>query len=227
MPGSLRAKRNVPDDSKKTILFDFDGTIADTVDAGVEIFNGLARKYGFSEITDENAQELRAKGPRAAMKALEVPMRRVPTVLRSLRSGIRSALPSVEAIEGMRTTLLDLREKGYQLGIVTSNSTENVRQFLKDHQMEFFDYIQAGTGIFNKASKIKKVMKREELKCEETIFVGDEIRDIEAAKKNNMTAIAVTWGLNSREGLESAEPDFIVESTRELVELFQSTANKN
>jgi len=204
----------------QTILFDFDGTIADTVEVGVEVFNNLARKYGFGEITPENAEALRTKGPRAAMKALAVPMLRVPTILRSLRAGIRGALPAIAAIEGMRSALIELREKGYRLGIVTSNSAENVRKFLENNQMEFFDYIQAGTGLFNKAKKMKRMMRREGLKREETIFVGDEIRDIEAARKNDMASVAVTWGLNSRAGLESAEPDFIVESARELVELF-------
>jgi phosphoglycolate phosphatase len=207
-------------EAHKTILFDFDGTIADTVEVGVSVFNGLARQYGFGQITPENAEALRSKGPRAAMKALSVPMLRVPTVLRSLRAGIRGALPSIAAIDGMRTALLELRAKGYRLGIVTSNSADNVRKFLENNQMEFFDYIQAGAGLFNKAKKVKRVMAREGLKNDETVFVGDEIRDIEAARKNEVASVAVTWGLNSRAGLESASPDFIVESARELVELF-------
>lgn len=204
----------------KTILFDFDGTIADTVETGVEVFNDLARRYGFYQITASNAEMLRAKGPRAVMRTLEIPVLKAPVVLRSLRKGIRLALPDVEVVEGVRAAILSLREKGYRLGIVTSNSADNVRQFLKNNQMEWFDYIQAGTGIFNKASKIRKLVARESLKCDETVFVGDEIRDIEAAKKNKMKVVAVTWGLNSREGLEIARPDFIIESAGELAALF-------
>jgi len=218
LPPERKTVRKSPD--IKTILFDFDGTIADTIEAGVTAFNGLAARYGFLEITPENADELRAKSPRAAMKALSIPMLRVPLVLRTLRKGVREALPTLQAIEGMRAALIALRNKGYQLGIVTSNSAENVAAFLKNNQMEIFDYIQAGTGLFNKGKKLKKMMAREGLKKDETIFVGDEIRDVEAAKKNDLAAVAVTWGLNSREGLEAARPNFIIENTRELVELF-------
>ncbi len=204
---------------KKTILFDFDGTIADSVSAGVSAFNDLARRYGFMEITSENAGELRANGPRAAIRALDVPLLKVPLVLRALRNGVRLALPTLPPAEGVRSAILSLKERGFRLGIVTSNSEENVRVFLENNQMEIFDFIQAGTGLFNKGTKIKKLIAREGLKKDEIVFVGDEIRDIEAARKNNLTAIAVTWGLNSREGLEAARPDFVVGTAVELVAL--------
>ena len=204
----------------KTILFDFDGTLADTVRAGVAAFNQLAERYGFSEITEENADVLRTNGPRAAMKALHVPMYRVPLVLRHLRSDIRASLPSFGFTDGMRAAILELKEKGYRLGIVTSNSEENVNEFLQNNKAEFFDFIHAGAGVFNKAGKIKRLLLDEGLKNHETIFVGDEIRDMEAAHKNGMVCIAVTWGINSREGLAGAEPDFIVDTATELVDLF-------
>ena len=204
----------------KAILFDFDGTIANTIDAGVAAFNILAREHGFVEITSENADMLRGKSPRSAIKALAVPLLRVPLVLRTLRSGIHLAIPNLVPAEGMRPAILALRERGYRLGIVTSNSKENVRAFLANNHLEVFDFIQAGTGLFNKAAKIEKMISRAELKNNELFFVGDEIRDIEAARENNMTSIGVTWGLNSREGLESAHPDFIVDTAEELLGLF-------
>jgi phosphoglycolate phosphatase len=203
----------------KTILFDFDGTIANTIPAGVLAFNELARKYGFTELTTENGEMLRGKGARAAMKALSVPIYRVPTVLRGLRNGIHLALPGVRTIDGMHAVLMALKEKGYQLGIVTSNSAENVRQFLKDNQLEYFDYLRAGAGLFGKARAIKRLVTREKLKKHELVFIGDEIRDIEAAKKNEMVAIGVTWGINSRAGLESANADFVVDTAAELAKL--------
>lgn len=200
-------------------MFDFDGTLANTVTAGVAAFNQLAHRYGFVEITADNAEELRTKGPRAAMKALEVPMLRVPTVLRYLRSDLKTALPMLGFTEGMQAVLVALKEQGYRLGIVTSNSEENVRAFLTNNDADFFDFIQGGSGLFNKSLKIRRLMAREGLKNDETVMVGDEIRDIKAARKSGMTSVAVTWGLNSREGLEGAHPDFIVDTAAELAAL--------
>jgi phosphoglycolate phosphatase len=205
----------------KTILFDFDGTIAETVAAGVAAFNGLAREYGFVEITDENAEILRSKGPRAARKALEVPLVRVPLVLRTLRAGVRSILPTLEPVPGIRSAISALKERGFHLGIVTSNSAENVQGFLENNAMaDGFDYLEAGAGIFRKAKAIKKALSRNDVDPGETVFVGDEIRDIEAARKNNLITVAVTWGLNSREGLADAKPDFMIETPEALLELF-------
>lgn len=203
----------------KTILFDFDGTIADTVPAGVLVFNQLAREYDFSEITSENSDLLREKSPRAAMRALSVSIFRVPLVIRSLRQGITLALPGLKVLEGMKPLILTLKERGYHLAIISTNSSENVNQFLANNQMEYFDAVQGGVGLFRKASAIKKFILRQALKHEELIFVGDEIRDVEAAKKNNIVSVGVTWGVNSRRGLESAEPDFIIDTAPELLEI--------
>jgi phosphoglycolate phosphatase len=213
MPGSAPEK-------SKTILFDFDGTIAATVAVGVSIFNQLARQYGFAEITSENSDALRAKAPRAAMKILDIPILKVPLVLRALRRGVKLSLPSLAVIDGVRSALAALKEKGYRLGIVTTNEEQTVRAFLANHQMDYFDHLQAGIGLFGKASAIKKLIAREGLAEQTIAFVGDEIRDVEAAKKNNITAVGVTWGINSREGLASAEPDFIVDAASELLALF-------
>ena len=204
----------------KAILFDFDGTIAETEELGASIFNSLAKQYGFGQITRANVDELRSQGPRGAMKTLSIPLLRVPTVMRTLRQGIRTALPTLAVAPGMRSTIKTLKERGYKLAIVTTQSEENVHAFLKNHHMEYFDYFQTGIGLFGKARAIKKLVSREELGDYELAFVGDEIRDIEAAKKNGIKVIGVTWGVNSREGLEGAGPDYIVSNAGELVKLF-------
>lgn len=206
----------------KTILFDFDGTIAETVTAGVSIFNGLARQYGFSEITDANSAGLRAHGPLAVMKALEIPIFRIPQIVQALRRGVQLMLPSLAVVDGLSSAIAALQEKGYRLGIVTMSAEGTVRSFLANHGMDGrFDYLQASVSLFGKGSAIKKLIAREKLAGDAVAYIGDEIRDIEAAKKNNMMAVGVTWGVNSREGLADAGADRIVDSAEELLKLFR------
>ena len=207
------------DMQKRAIFFDFDGTIADTIGPGVAIFNTMAREQGFLEITKENQAILREKGPREAMKFLEIPALKVPMVVRGLRSGVREAMPTLKIMDGMDIILADFKRRGYFLGIVTSNSKANVKSFLDTHRIDFFEYIRAGRGVFRKTYAIKMALFMNGLSKEDVMFVGDEIRDIEAAKKVGMTAVAVTWGINSREGLLRANPDFIVDTAQELLDL--------
>lgn len=206
--------------NKKAILFDFDGTIADTVGSGVAAFNAIAEEHGFLPITPENQGTLRDKGPREVMKALGIPAYKVPIVVRGLRSGIREAIPTLRVLDGMAVALKELRQRGYFLGIITSNSKRNVKRFLRANQLDFFDYIRAGSGIFRKTYAIRVALLLNGLKKDDVAFIGDEIRDIEAARKVGIAAVAVTWGINSKEGLLRANPDFIVNTADDLIRLF-------
>jgi HAD superfamily hydrolase (TIGR01549 family) len=204
---------------KKAILFDFDGTIADTGRLGVTIFNAMAREQDFLEITPENETMLRDKGPREVMNLLEIPRYKALSVVRGLRNGIREAIPTLAVIDGMANVILELKRQDHFLGIVTSNSKRNVKKFLKRNKIDVFDYVRAGSGIFRKTYAIRMALFVNNLQKSDVMFVSDEIRDIEAARKVGVTAVAVTWGLNSKEGLLRAKPDFIVDTGEELMKL--------
>lgn len=204
---------------KKVALFDFDGTIAASVGVGVTIFNKMAREHGFLEITPEKISALREKGARQAARELEIPRLKIPMVVRRLRKGLKMHIATVALVAGIKPILIALKKNGCELGIVTSNSKVNVRAFLKKNKLEIFDYIRAGSGVFYKAGAIRRTVARHRLKGYETIYVGDEIRDVIAARKNKMTVIAVTWGTNSRKGLEGENADFVVDTADELAAL--------
>lgn len=201
---------------KKVALFDFDGTIAETVRAGVAVFNELAREQGFLEITPANIPMLQEKGAQQVARELGIPRLKIPMVVRRLRKGLKEQIPTVAPVEGMKPLLLALKNSGCELGIITSNSRGNVLAFLKNNKLEIFDYIRAGSGVFYKANGIRRIIKRHGLENRQTIYIGDEIRDVLAAKKNMMTIVAVTWGANSRKGLEDANADFVVDTMNEL-----------
>lgn len=212
---------------KKLVLFDFDGTIAASVRAGVTIYNKIAREYGFLEITPENIPALREKGARQVAKELCVPKLKIPMIATRLHKGLKLRIAKVKPVPGMKAVLLSLKKRGCELGIVTSNSKTNVRVFLKKNKLEIFDYIRAGVKTFHKASAIRKTVSHYHLKDREMIFVGDEIRDVLAAKKNKMTVIGVTWGINSRKGLEKENADFVVDTADELAAILSDFCEMN
>ena len=107
------------------------------------------------------------------------------------------------------------------MGILTSTSEENVRKFLKKNKLELFDFIYSGSSIFGKHKVMKSLLKKQKLKRKEVIYVGDETRDIEAAKKAKVKIISVTWGFNTKQILKKQKPDFLIDKPKELMKILK------
>ena len=73
--------------------------------------------------------------------------------------------------------------------------------------------------VFGKDKGLIKVIVKYGLVTEETYYIGDETRDIEAAKKQGVKTVAVTWGAESRELLKKATPDKIISNPRDLLKI--------
>ena len=123
---------------------------------------------------------------------------------------------------GIKEALIELKHQGNKLVIITSNSKENVIVFLEKQEMqEVFDFIYSGT-TFGKSKVINKFLNQNNINPQQAIYVGDETRDIEAARKSNIRAIAVSWGFNSKELLAAQNPDFLIHQPNELIDVIGS-----
>lgn len=215
---------SVGEGKKRLVIFDFDGTLAATLEAGFGLVNELAPKYGFEPISEERAQELREMRTREAIKALGIPARSIPKLLMEVRAALRSRMEEIKPIEGIVEALAGLKERGVRLGILTSNSKENVGVFLDHWGMAgMFDFVTAGSTLFGKVRLLRRTYEAEaagEMGIGEVVYVGDETRDIHAAQRAGMRAVAVSWGLNTRGALEAVEPEVVLDEPAELVGLF-------
>jgi phosphoglycolate phosphatase len=206
--------------SKKIIIFDFDGTLADTLDALVLISNRLALEFGYPPTTPEELPKLRNLSSREILRQSGVSLFKMPFLLRKVREYLHQEILNLKTIPGIQDALVQLKHEGYCLGILTSNSEENVKLFLKKHGLQYlFTFIYSETSLFSKDKSIRKLMKKNNLSSEEIIYVGDETRDIEASKKIHIKVIAVTWGFNSGEVLAQHNPDFLIQQPSELIEV--------
>ena len=214
--------------TQKVIIFDFDGTIADTVDALVSIANGLAQKFGYIPITQEELALLRNLNSREIIKYSGISILKIPFLLKKVKSELKSKIKELKPISGIKETLVVLNNNGYRLGIITSNSQENVTDFLRVNDLDnLFDFVYSGVTIFGKTTIINNVLKQKQIKPQEVIYVGDETRDIEASKKANIKVIAVTWGFNSQEVLAKQNPDFLIQEPYELLEVIKGLSPDN
>ncbi|MBD2253798.1 HAD-IA family hydrolase [Nostoc parmelioides] len=210
--------------TQKVIIFDFDGTIADTVDALVSIANRLAVEFGYLQITPEQLTLLRNFSSREIIKYSGVSLIKIPFLVKKVKSELKNKIHELKPIPGIKEALLELKENDYKLGIITSNSRENVTNFLSINELDsLFDFIYSGVTIFGKTTIINNVLRQKQFKPQTVIYVGDETRDIEASKKANIKVIAVTWGFNSPEILAKQNPDFLIHQPRELLEVIKNS----
>jgi phosphoglycolate phosphatase-like HAD superfamily hydrolase len=211
----------------KVIIFDFDGTIADTLDTLVTITNRLAVEFGHKQTAPEELAQLRNLSSREIVMQSGISIFKLPFLLKKIKENLHDEIQHLNPITGIKEALMQLKHEGNQLGILTSNSEENVRAFLKNQDMEeLFSFVYSETTLFSKHKLIRKFMKRNFLSPEEIVYVGDETRDIESAKKINIKAIAVSWGFNSEEVLAKHKPDFLIQKPSELINVMRSLEKK-
>jgi phosphoglycolate phosphatase len=206
-----------PPGRPKLLIFDFDGTIADTLDAGVTILNKLAVEFGFRPLHPKDLERVRDMRTRQLMKFLGIPTRKMSRIARRGSEELYACIHSIQPLPGMPEALRELQTLGFALGIITSNTEVNVQIFLRGHGLDLFDFVRCSSKLLGKARMIRSVIRRQHVRAADILFVGDETRDIEAAKKAGIRIAAVTWGYNSRRSLEAMKPDFVFESPKELV----------
>ncbi len=211
----------------KAILFDFDGTIANTHDAFLEIVNDLADEFSYPRIDNIQLEKLKNLSSLEIIKESAIPPLKIPFILKRVKKELGKKISQLKPYDSISCTLLTLKKRGYLIGIVTSNLKENVLAFLEKNELDnIFDFIHSGTTLFGKNKIINRVIKENQLKVEEVIYVGDETRDINAAKQSNIRMISVCWGFNSPDILAKYEPDFLVYHPSELLDVV-ATLNNN
>ncbi len=195
----------------KYIVFDFDGTLADTFEV---IKNIIQKDY---EVSEKDFELLKEMGLKKIIKKLNIPYWQVPKISSIIMSKLKDN-SNIKIFPGIIDILCELKNN-YKLGIVSSNTKENITKILRENKIEnLFEFIYSNSSIFGKHLVLKKMCKKLNIKPSELIYVGDEDRDIIAAKKLNIKSMAVTWGFNSEKRLEKENPDYIASSPGQILE---------
>ncbi len=212
------ASHILPESSKPLLIFDFDGTLAQTLETGIGIFNEIAPEWGLKPVTMEEAQELRKLHTRALLDRLGVSRLMAVKLAAHIRRLLHERMDQVKLIPNVADAIHELKHEGFRMGILSSNSAENVRMFLQRYHLdECFSFIEAGVSLFGKPRRIRNVLKVVKVPASEAIYVGDETRDMEASRKAGVCGLAVCWGANGREAMMTEGPEFCVDTPSEMV----------
>ena len=195
-----------------TFLFDFDGTLADSLSVIVDIANRLAPEFGYRTTPPEEVDALKGLSTRQLIRYSGIPLLKIPALLRRLRAELKAYSTDISPYGGIPDTIQQLYAQNCPLAVVTSNTPDVVHGFLATHTLDhcFID-VDGGGTLFGKGRLIARCLERHQFVPEKTIYVGDEVRDIQAARSAGLRSIAVTWGFNSREALAAAQPDWLID----------------
>ncbi|NEP62367.1 MAG: HAD hydrolase-like protein [Symploca sp. SIO2G7] len=199
------------------LIFDFDGTIADTLDTIVTITNRLAVYYGYPQTTPERLKYLRTLSTAELLNQSNIPLFQVPFLMRRVRRELRNDIDSIQTFTHLSEVLLRLANDGHPMMIASSNAPSTIGYFLERHGLaQVFSEIYGNIGLLGKARSLRRIMRRHRLLPEEVLYIGDETRDIESAHCQGLAVASVSWGFSDRIALEAQGPTFLVDTPEEL-----------
>ena len=201
------------------IIFDMDGTIADSFDYVADF---MASESGVGPLSDEQKKSLRGLSMVGMARQLGYQWWQGPMLLFRGRRRMHAAIRELRSFAGMPELIRKVHAEGHQLFVLSTNSLSNVRLFLHRQKIhKYFLEIYGGVGVFNKAPALRELLREQNLDVKQAVYVGDEQRDVAAAKQIGMRAIAVSWGFADRGNLKAMRPAALADTPEELMRILE------
>jgi phosphoglycolate phosphatase len=202
------------------IIFDFDGTIADSFDYVASFLERHVRRGHV--LTHDEKEKLRGMTMKQMALHLGSPHWKLPILFIIGRWSMGRAIYDVPIFEGMGRVIDHLNAQGHELLIVSSNNNRNIKRSLKQHHLyKYFTDIYGNAAFFGKRRAIRQAMWRHGLAPADVVYIGDEARDVVGAKAAGVRVIAAAWGFDKPEILQSHEPTAIANQPNEIITILE------
>lgn len=202
----------------KLAIFDLDGTLVDSFPWFSSILNDVADRYGFKRVEAHETDALRGLGATDMVRHLGVPAWKLPLIANHMRKRKSEALHHMRLFGGVEPMLRELSAKGIGLAVVSSDSERNVRATLGPELSALISQFGCGASLFGKAAKFRKVLRASGTAAADAVCIGDEIRDLDAARAAGVAFGAVSWGYTRPDALRAQDPDEMFEGVGEICE---------
>lgn len=200
-------------------MFDFDGTLADSKDVAFKIYNELAEEHNYKKIKKSEIPEISRASIVEKCKMLNVPKFKLAFLFYEATKRFKEHILNINLFDGIKEVVDILNNEDFNLVVVSSNSENAIKEILQRNDVHVFTNIFSSKNLFGKHKTINNYIKKNNLKREDIIYVGDELRDIDSCKKSGVKIISVSWGFDSPELLMNNKPDYLVNTPREIVDI--------
>jgi len=202
----------------KLIIFDFDGTLADTFPWVMSVASKVADKYKVRKVPESEHEILRGMSAREIFKYLGVPIWKAPMIANYVISLFSKDIGNIALFNGVESLLNALSSRDVIIAILSTNSFANISTVLGPKNTALIDHFECGASIFGKRPKLRKILNKSRVAPAEAILIGDEIRDCEAAIKEGVAFGAVSWGYTRIDALEAHKPTEVFTSVEQLLD---------
>jgi len=202
----------------KAVIFDFDGTLVNSLDVLQRVYFSLKESYNLPNINEGDIEKIRGMGFYDLLHFLSVSPFKLPFFYLKIKQKFNEYIADITPVAGITYVLIGLA-KNYEMHILTSNDYRLVNKVLSFFNINCFKSVFSDKFYLGKSFALKKFIKKAKLLPSEILYVGDEVRDVLACKKAKIDCCAVSWGLNSKESLKRQNPEYLVDSPEELMML--------
>lgn len=215
----------VPTGRRQAVIFDFDGTLADSFEY---VFEFLKNEAGNTKVyTKAEREALRKMSMKRLAVRLGVPAWRLVPLYFKGRRVLRAHMEHVQLFPGMADVLRQLHQDGCWLFVASSNSTRNIRRTLRRQGvLEYFRTIRGGAGFTGKTAVLRELLIRYRLPKDTTWYVGDETADIVSATRAGVRSLAVGWGFANPAHLEEVGPNAVAAKPTDIPKLVEAAWKK-
>jgi phosphoglycolate phosphatase-like HAD superfamily hydrolase len=198
------------------VLFDLDGTLARSLEIGLETVNSLRFFFGYKKLYANDPRLRQHSGRDFVKHVLRLNPLQYLVWFSLMKILILRNGPRIRLYPGVKKVLTRLRG-ATRLGIVTSAPRTYARTILKKGGVDFFDVVLCGIAYHSKSAGLAKVLQRFAITSEEVLYIGDELRDGRACAELGIPFIGVDWGTDHRDVLKRVPSLAIISRPEELL----------
>lgn len=202
------------------MVFDFDGTLADSYAEGVAIFQRIGPELGITILEGNELEAARALPTRQFLKKVGVSLWKLPRVIRAYQAAAAETAHTLKLFAGIFESLNQLHADGVRLGILSSNREDTIRTCLRANDVEhLFEFVIGYPKLFGKGRALRRLMKERQIARTDLLYIGDESRDVIAARKARVEIAAVAWGFQTESILRETGATTVLHKPEQLLDV--------
>ena len=212
---------------KKAVIFDLDGTLADTIASIAWCGNRAFARFGLPSFTEAEYKRFVGDGAamlvrRALLAAGDGKLSRFDEVYQEYRDIFsRDCMYQVKPYEGIVPLLSELKKRGIRIAVLSNKPDADSRHVVEElFGKGYFDHVQGqAEGIPRKPDPagVYRIMEAFGMRAEDFLYVGDSCVDMRTGKAAGLFTVGVLWGFRDRAELEENHADVVIARPEELL----------